>query len=181
MQAVVIKLHFAVGSLVCIISGASDIHCIVKMGASSLGSLPITMSVSTLCSSAFVGVRMASMAVARLLMRWRPLCVPAAVTVAVCNSSVSALRCTVGLRFRTWQCYGNSLANPKRWYAPIVVSQKPQIPGICSLRCPRSLHSWGCVYDGLATWRGKGVPFQIVRPIERFIRQCCRVDLQVLE
>jgi hypothetical protein len=37
-----------------------------------------------------VGVRMALMAVARLLMRWCPLGVPAAVTIAVCNSSVSA-------------------------------------------------------------------------------------------
>ena len=135
MQAIVIKLRFAIGSLICIISGASDIRCIVTMGASSLGGLPITMSVSTHCSSAFVGIRMALMAMAILLMRRRPLGVPAAVTVAVCNSSVSALRCTVGLRFRTWQCYGNSLANPKRWYAPIVVSQKPQIPGICASRC----------------------------------------------
>ncbi len=92
MQAVVIKLHFAFGSLVCIISGASDIRCNVMMGASSLGGLPITTSVATLCSSAFVGVRMALMAGARLLMRWRLLGVPAAFTVAVCNSLVSALR-----------------------------------------------------------------------------------------
>ena len=117
MQIVVIKLHFAVGSLVCIISGASDICCIVTMGASSLGGLPITMLVATLCSSVFVGVMMALMAVARLLMRRGPLGVPAAVTVAVCNSLVSALRCALGLRFRTWQCCGNISADPEMQYA----------------------------------------------------------------
>jgi hypothetical protein len=36
MRAVVIKFRFAVGSLACIIFGASDFHCIVNMGASWL-------------------------------------------------------------------------------------------------------------------------------------------------
>ena len=119
MRAVVIKLRFAIGSLVCIISGASNICCIITIGASSLGGLPITMVVATLCSPAFVGVRMALMAVARLLIRWRPLGVPAAVTIAVCNSLVSALRCALGLRFGTWQCCGNSSADPEMWYTRI--------------------------------------------------------------
>ena len=82
-----------------------------------MGGLPRTVSVATLCSSAFVGVRMALMAVARLLMRWRPLGVPAVVAVAVCNSLVSALRCALGLRFRTWQCCGNISADPEMQYA----------------------------------------------------------------
>ena len=37
MRAAVIKFCFAVGSRVCVIDGASDICCIVKMGALSLG------------------------------------------------------------------------------------------------------------------------------------------------
>ena len=96
MQAVVIKFCFAIGSLVFIISRASDIRCIVTMGAYSLGGLPIMMVVATLCSSVFLGVRMALMAVARLLMRQRSLGVRAAFTVAVCNSLVSFLRCALG-------------------------------------------------------------------------------------
>ena len=111
MRAVVIKLRFAVESLVCIIPMASYIRCNITMGASRLGSL--TTLVDTLRSSAFVGVRMALMAVARLSMRRRPLGVPVAVAVAVCNSSVSSLRCALGLRFGTWQCCGNSSANPE--------------------------------------------------------------------
>ncbi len=47
------------------------------------------------------------------------LVVPAAVTVAVCNSSVSALRCAFGLRLGTWQCCGKSLADPKIRYARV--------------------------------------------------------------
>ncbi len=119
MQAVVIKFCFTVGSLVCIIYEASDIGCIVPMGAFWLVGILISMSVAALCSSTFVGVKMALMAVARLLMRRRPLVVPAAVAVAVCNSLVSALRCALGLRFRTWQCCGKSSANPEMRYAHI--------------------------------------------------------------
>jgi hypothetical protein len=62
-----------------------------------------------------------------------------------------------------------------------VVSRRPQIPGICSSRHPRSLYSRGFLYDGLATWRGEGVSIPIVRPIERFICQDCRVDSRFLD
>ena len=67
MCFVVIKLRFAVGSRVCMIAGASEIHGIVQMGASSLGGLSITSLLATLCSSLFGGVRMALIALARLL------------------------------------------------------------------------------------------------------------------
>ena len=70
-------------------------------------------------NTAFVGVKKALMAMARLLMRRHPLVVFAAVAVAVCNSSVSALRCALGLRFGTWQCCGNSSADPKMQYASV--------------------------------------------------------------
>ena len=119
MRAVVIKFCFAVGSLACMISGASDIRCIVTMGASCLLGISIPLSVATLCSSAFVGVKMALMAVARLLTRRRPLVVFAAVAVVVINSSVRALRCALALRFGTWQCCGNSLADPEMRYARV--------------------------------------------------------------
>ena len=62
---------------------------------------------------------MALMAGARLLMRWRLLGVPAAFTVAVCNSLVSALRCALGLRFGTWQCCGKNSAGPEMRYAHV--------------------------------------------------------------
>ena len=119
MRVVVIKLRFAVGSHVCIIVGASDIRCIVKMGASSLGGLSIATSVATLCSSAFGGIRMALIALARLLMRCCPLGVPAAISIDVCNSLVSALRCALRLRLGTWQCCGKRLADPEMRYACI--------------------------------------------------------------
>ncbi len=119
MRAVLIKLRFAVGSLVCIISGESVIRWIVTMGASSPGSLSRTISVSTLCSSAFGGARMAVMALPSLLIRFRPLVVPAAIFVSCCNSSVSALRCAVGLKFGTWQCCGKSSADPEIRYARV--------------------------------------------------------------
>ena len=48
MRAVVIKLRFAVGSLVCIITGASELRGIIHMCASSLGGLSIITSVVTL-------------------------------------------------------------------------------------------------------------------------------------
>ena len=119
MRAVVIKLRFAVGSRVCMIAGASEIRGIFQMGASSLGGLSITSSVATLCSSSFGGARMALIVLARLLMSRRPLVVPAAISVVVCNSSVSAVRCAFGLRLGTWQCCGKSSTDPKIRYARV--------------------------------------------------------------
>ena len=60
--------------------------------------------------------------------------------------------------------------------SPVVVSQRPQIPGVCASRRPRSTYSQCFVDDDLATWRGKGVKIPIVRPIEGFVRQYCWVD-----
>jgi hypothetical protein len=117
MRAVVIKFRFAIGSRVCMIAGASEIRGIVLMGASSLGGRSMTSLLATLCSSPFGGVRMAFIALARLLIRRRPLVVPAAVSVVVVISSVSALRCAFGLRLGTWQCCGNSSADPEMRYA----------------------------------------------------------------
>ena len=96
MHAVMIKLRFAIGSLVCIIAGASEIRGIVQMCASSLWGLAIMSSVATVCSSLFWGARMV------LIVLGRPLVVPGAVTIVVCNSSVSALKCAFGLRLGTW-------------------------------------------------------------------------------
>ena len=100
-------------------SGASDIRCIVTMGASCLLGISIPLSVATLCSSAFVGVKMVLMAVARLLTRRLPLVVFATVAAVIINSLVRALRCALALRFGTWQCCGNSLADPEMWYAHV--------------------------------------------------------------
>ena len=119
MRTVVFKFLFAVGSLACMIFRASDIHCIVTMGASCLLGNSIPMLVATLCSSAFVGVKMALMAVARLLTRRCPLVVFAAVAVVVINSLVRALRYALALRFETWQCCGNSSADPEMRYTRI--------------------------------------------------------------
>ena len=57
--------------------------------------------------------------VIKLLIICRPLGVPAAVSVAVVNSSVSALRCAFGLRLGTWQCCGKSSADPEIRYARV--------------------------------------------------------------
>ena len=102
MHAVMIKLRFAIGSLVCMIAGASEIRGIVQMCASSLWGLAIMSSVATVCSSLFWGARMVLIVLARLFMSRRPLVVPGAVTIVVCNSSVSALKCAFGLRLGTW-------------------------------------------------------------------------------
>ena len=77
------------------------------------------LSVATLCSSSFGGARMVLIVLARLFMSHRPLVVPAAVTVAICNFSVSALRCAFGLRLGTWQCCGKSSADPEIRYARV--------------------------------------------------------------
>ena len=119
MHTVVINFRFAVGSRACIIAGASDILRIVQMDASSLVGLSITRSVATLCSSSFGGAMMALIALSRLLMRRLPLGVPATIFILVCNSSVSALRCALGLRFRTWQCCRKSSTNPDMRYARV--------------------------------------------------------------
>ena len=119
MRAVLIKLRLAIGSLVCIIAGASVIRCIVTMGASSYVTLSRNISVPTLCSSSFGGARMALIDLPRLLMSLQPLVVPAANFVSFCNSSVSALRCAVGIRFGTWHRCGKSLADPEIRYARV--------------------------------------------------------------
>ena len=119
MRVVLIKLRFAIGSRVCMIAGASEIRSMVQMGASSLGGLSMTSLLAILCSSPFGGARMALIALARLLISRRPLGVPAAVCVAVVNSSVSALRCAFGLRLGTWQCCGKSSADPEIRYARV--------------------------------------------------------------
>ncbi len=49
--------------------------------------------------------------------------------------------------------------------ASIVVRRRPQIPGICSSRCPRARYRRGFVDDGFATRRCEGVSILIVRPI----------------
>jgi hypothetical protein len=99
MRAVLIKFCLAVGSLVFIIAGASDIRGIVTMGASTLASLSRTGSVSTLCSTTVWGERMVFIALARCLIRRLPLVVPVANVDVVCNSSVSAFSCALLLRF----------------------------------------------------------------------------------
>ncbi len=115
-MAVVSNFRLAVESHAHIIAGASDIRCIVKMGALPFGGLAITSLMSTLCSSAVAGIRMALIAFAKLLMRRQRLGIHAASTVSFCNSLVSALRCALGLKFGTWQCCGKSPPDPEMRY-----------------------------------------------------------------
>ena len=129
MRFIVIKLRFAVGSRVCMIADASEICGIIQMGASSLGGLSITSLLATRCSSLFGGARMALIALARLFIIRQPLGVPAAVSVAVVNSLVSALRCAFGLRL------GGNVAGRAR---PILKFGMPL----------SSVQSTNCIYSG---------------------------------
>ena len=62
---------------------------------------------------------MALIAFPNNLMSVRPLCVLAVMPVVVFNSSVSAFKCALLLRLGTWQCWGNSSADPKILYARV--------------------------------------------------------------
>jgi hypothetical protein len=128
MRAVVIKLHFAVGSRVCMIAGAFEIRGLVQMCVG----LSITSSLATLCSSSFGGAsaRMALIAFARLLMSYRPLVVPAAISVAVCNFEMCnwAQDRDLAVLWEEFSRSRNSVCSCLRYevqIAPIVVSQRP--------------------------------------------------------
>ena len=51
--------------------------------------------------------------VSSFLMSALPLGVVPALVVMLANSLVNALKCWCGVRFGTWQCYGNSSVDPK--------------------------------------------------------------------
>ena len=139
MHVVVIKFRFTIGFHICIIARASNICCIVMMGVLSLGGNSIRTLVATLCSSAFVGIRIALIALARLLLWQRPLGVRAAFSVSICNSLVSALRCALGYRFGTWQCCGKSLANSQMLYAAFLAQSTNCTGSGLSLKMPTIL------------------------------------------
>ena len=72
----------------------------------------------TLCSTVVGGGDInASRYVWSNLKRAFPFVVPTATVVLVCNSSISAFRCSSWLRFRTWQCCGKSSTDPDTQYA----------------------------------------------------------------
>ena len=120
MRAVVNKFCFAVGSHACMIAGALDILGIGNMYSFALCGSTFPLSLSTLCSPPSVDrFSMALIAFPNILMSFWPLCVFDAMPVAVSNSSVSAFKCALLLRFGTWQCRGKSLADPEILYARI--------------------------------------------------------------
>jgi hypothetical protein len=101
------------------IAGALEILVIGTM-SSVLRCVPSSqMLLSTLCSFAMGGFRMALIALPNDLMSVQPLCVLAAMPVVTSNSLVSAFKCALLLRLGTWQCLGNSLADPEILYARV--------------------------------------------------------------
>ena len=74
---------------------------------------------STLCLLAMGGFRMALIALPNDWISVRPLCVLAAMPVDTSNSLVSAFKCALLLRLGTWQCWGNSSADPEILYAHV--------------------------------------------------------------
>ncbi len=107
------RFLFAVGSLVFIIGGACDTRCI---GGSMGGCVLVTL---TLCSAGFCVVSFinSSSCFRRCLIIAFPFGVSLTFVAVVSNSSVSARRCSLGLRLGTWQCWGNSSADPEMRYA----------------------------------------------------------------
>ena len=109
--------RFEVGLRACIIGGASVIQGNVMMGVLLItlcsSSLTLCSSSLTLCCVCGVaidacGVRMFFICICKFLISARPLAVVPALVVMLANSLVSARKCWSGVRFGTWQCWGNS-------------------------------------------------------------------------
>jgi hypothetical protein len=113
----VIKFCLAVGSRVCMIAGALDILGFGMWASVVLGGS--TVLLFTLSSSLGGDVSMSSSAFCSPVISCHPLCVRTAMPVNVVISSVSAFKCALLLRFGTWQCCGNNLAEPKILYAHV--------------------------------------------------------------
>ena len=114
-----IKFLLAVGSGTFMIAGVSEILGIGTMSSVSRCVAISGMLLSTLCLLAMGGFRMAVIAFPNDLMSVQPLCVLAAMPVFISNSSVSAFKCALLLRLGTWQCWGNSSADPEILYAHV--------------------------------------------------------------
>ncbi len=114
-----IKFLLAVGLRAFMIAGASEILVIGAMSSFSGCVSTSRMLLSTLCSLALGGFRMTLIAFPNAIMSTHPLCVLATMPVDVFNSSVSAFKCACLLRLGTWQCWGNSSADPEILYVRV--------------------------------------------------------------
>jgi hypothetical protein len=101
------------------IAGALEILVVGTMSSVLRCVATSRMLLSTLCLLAMGGVRMALIAFPNDLMSVQPLCVLAAMPVVISNS-LGAFKCALLLRFGTWQCWGNSSADPEILYAHIL-------------------------------------------------------------
>ncbi len=117
-EGVSLMFCFAVGFRDAIMPGAS-----VMRGMVMLGELSITLCCSnlTLCSSTGStgtgrkrggGVRMSPMCVCRSVSSQRPFVVVPALVPSTANSSVNSHRCWCGVKFGSWQCWGNNSVEP---------------------------------------------------------------------
>ena len=112
-----IKFLLGVMSHAFMIAGASEILVIGTMSSVPRWVASSRMLLSTLCLLAMGGLRMALIVLPNDLMSVQPLCILAAMPVVISNSLVSAFKCALLLRLGTWQCWGNSLADPEILYA----------------------------------------------------------------
>ncbi len=112
---VLMRFCVAVGSLVCIIAGLFDTRSSI-WGFGMVGILAGTLS----SAAAGGGMIKASRWVGRFLKRAFPFGVVADFVVLFANLLVSAFKCSVGLRFGTWQCCRKSSAEPNKRYASVL-------------------------------------------------------------
>ena len=101
------------------IAGASEILVIGALTTFLRCVSTSQMFLPTLCLLTAGGLRMALIAFPNTLMSVRHLCVLAAMPLVFSNSLVSAFKCALVLRLGTWQCWGNSSADPKILYARV--------------------------------------------------------------
>ncbi len=117
-KGVSLMFRFAVGFRDAIMPGAS-----VMRGMVMMGEMLITLCCSklTLCSSTGFtgtggkrggGVRMSPMCVCRSVSSRCPFVVVPALVPSTANSSVNSRRCWCGVKFGSWQCWGNNLVEP---------------------------------------------------------------------
>jgi hypothetical protein len=120
-----LRVCFAVGFCTSKIGGAF-VMCgtsrTVMMGVLSITlccCIRISLSLTLCSSSEIVGFKIFLMFAWRSLMSLKPFCVALAIAVDSANLSVIAWKCWCGVRFSSWQCYGNSLVKPEIRYARV--------------------------------------------------------------
>ena len=114
-----VNFLLAVGSRAFMIAGALEVLGIGTMSSVMRCVATSQMLLSTLCFLAMGGFRMALIIFLNDLMSVQPLCILAAMPVVISNSSVSDFKCALLHRLGTWQCWGNSLADPEILYARV--------------------------------------------------------------